>query len=110
MTATITVKTHESKGVSRVPNAALRYKPSPPKGPDGKPIPQPPDAPLQKGEGHIWVVTSDKPGDEKAEMRKVHVGVTDGMFTELTGDDAPAVSTKIVTDENEGDDKKKGPF
>ena len=109
MTATITVKTHESKGVSRAPNATLRYKPSPPKGPDGKPIPQPPEAPLAKGEGRVWVLTSDKPGDEKAEMRKVSIGVTDGIFTELSGDALPK-DTKLVTDETESDDKKKGPF
>ena len=35
MTATITIKTREAKGALRVPNAALRYRPSPPLGIDG---------------------------------------------------------------------------
>ncbi len=55
--------------MTRIPNAALRYKPTPPTGPDGKPVPQPPEAPLEKGKGRVWVLTSDKPGGEKDEMR-----------------------------------------
>ena len=56
MTATITIHTREAKGVPRVPNAALRFKPTPPQGPDGKPIPQPPEPPL--AEGHRAASTS----------------------------------------------------
>jgi HlyD family secretion protein len=112
MTSTITVRTHEVHGVTRIPNAALRYKPTPPTGPDGKPVPQPPEAPLEKGKGRVWVITSDKPGAEKDEMHVVSVGITDGMYTEVT-DPALTVGTKVVTDENETDkdkdkDKKKG--
>jgi len=110
MTSTITVRTHEVRGVRRIPNAALRYKPTPPDGPDGKPVPQPPDPPLEKGKGRVWILTSDKPGAEKDEMHVVSIGVTDGMFTEVK-DDALPVGTKVVTDENESDkdkDKKKG--
>src|SRR5207237_229007 len=36
MTATVTVKTREVKGVLRLPNAALRYRPSPPGKEGGK--------------------------------------------------------------------------
>jgi HlyD family secretion protein len=106
MTATITVHTHEAHAVARIPNAALRYRPSPPTGPEGKPIPQPPEAPLAKGQGRLWLLTSDKPGAEKAEARVVSIGITDGMFTEVTD---PAVSTgvKVVTDENETEESKK---
>ena len=71
MTATVTIRTHEAKGVLRVPNAALRYKPTPPTGPNGKPVPQPLEAPLQKGTGRVYVLTSDKPGDEKDESKIV---------------------------------------
>src|ERR1700733_8608835 len=71
MTATVTIKTREAKGVARLPNAALRYRPSPPEGPDGKPIPQPPEAPLAKGKGRVFVLTSEKLGDEKDEARVV---------------------------------------
>ena len=56
------------------------------------------------------MLTTDKPGSEKDEMHVVSVGITDGMFTEVT-DPALPVGTKVVTDENETDkdkDKKKG--
>ncbi len=106
MTTTITVRTHEAHAVSRLPNAALRYRPTPPVGPDGKPVPQPPEASLAKGHGRVWVLTSDKPGDEKNEARIVSVGITDGLFTELT-DPLLAVGTKVVTDETDAEDKSK---
>ena len=109
MTATITVKTKESKNVLRVPNAALRFKPTPPLGPNGKPLPLPVDPPLLKGQGRIHVLLSDKPGEEKEEARVVTTGVTDGIFTEVSGIDE---GTKVVTDESETEaTKKKGkPF
>jgi HlyD family secretion protein len=107
MTATVTIRTRESKGVPRIPNAALRYRPTPPMGPDGKPVPQPPEAALAKGQGRVYLVTSEKPGDEKDEQKLVSIGITDGMFTEITGG-ALGVGTKVVTDEtDQTDDKKK---
>ena len=54
------------------------------------------------------MLTSDKPGDEKDEMRVVTIGVTDGINTELTDESLPA-GTKIVTDEID-EKKKKGFF
>ena len=53
MTAIVTVETARRDDVLRVPNAALRYKPTPPMGPNGKPIPQAPEAPLTKGTGRV---------------------------------------------------------
>jgi HlyD family secretion protein len=106
MTATITVRTHEAHDVARIPNAALRYRPSPPTTPEGKPVPQPPEAPLEKGQGRVWVLTNDKPGVEKEEQRLVTVGITDGMFTVVT-DPQLTLGTKVVTDENETEDSKK---
>ncbi len=106
MTATVTIKHARGEGGrSQIPNAALRYKPTPPDGPDGKPIPPPPEPPLAKGQGRVYVLTSDKPGDEKEEQKLVPIGVTDGIFTELTGDELPA-ATKVVTDET--DDEEEG--
>jgi HlyD family secretion protein len=100
------------KNVPRVPNAALRYKPSPAgsgSAEGAKPPPPPASAaapPLEKGKGRVHVLTSDKPGDEKAEMKVVGVGITDGIFTEVTGGSlAPGV--KIVTDENDSEEAKK---
>jgi HlyD family secretion protein len=106
MTSTITSRTNSAPGVRRIPNAALRYRPSPPTGPDGKPLPQAPEPALEKGKGRVWVITSDKPGAEKDEMRIVSIGITDGMFTEVT-DPSLTLGTKVVTDENETEDSKK---
>lgn len=105
MTATVTIKTSEQRSTLRVPNAALRFRPSPPMGPNGKPVPQPPEPPLAKGTGRVHVVTSDKPGDEKIEARIVQVGVTDGIHTAILGGLSP--ETKLVTDEVDDPDKKK---
>jgi HlyD family secretion protein len=105
MTSTITVRTREARGVLRIPNAALRYHPTPPTGADGKPIPQPPDAPIEKGQGRVWVLTNDKPGAEKAEMHVVSIGITDGIATEVHDPALPS-GTKVVTDENEAPKKK----
>jgi HlyD family secretion protein len=106
MTATVTIRTHEVKGVPRVPNAALRYHPTPPDGPDGKPLPQPPEAPLPKGKGRVFLLTSDKPGDEKEEAKVMSIGITDGLFTEVT-EGSLSVGTKVVTDQMDDDKKKK---
>jgi HlyD family secretion protein len=106
MTTTITVHTHETHGVARIPNAALRYRPTPPAGPDGKPVPQAPEPALPKGQARVWVLTSDKPGDEKDEMRVISIGITDGIFTEVT-DPSLGVGARVVTDETDVEDKKK---
>ncbi len=108
MTATVTIDTKVAKGTLRIPNAALRYKPTPPLGPDGKPKPMPPEPALPKGEARVHVLVNDKLGEEKEEERVVHVGVTDGIYTQLTGDEL-SVGTKVVTDEIDTK-KKKGPF
>jgi HlyD family secretion protein len=105
MTATVTIKTHEAKNVLRVPNAALRYRPTPPEGPDGKPIPQPPEAPLAKGTGRVFLVTDEKAGEEKTESRIVQIGITDGIETEIKG--GLPQGSKVVTDELDHP-KKKG--
>lgn len=106
MTATITIRTKEVKDKRRIVNAALRYKPTPPDGPNGKPLPAPPDAPLAKGEGRVHVLVGAPP-DEKAEPRIVKIGVSDGIQTELLGGLSP--DDKLVTDEV-ASPKKKGPF
>lgn len=105
MTATVTIKTKEAKGTLRVPNAALRYKPTPPMGPNGKPVPQPPEPPLAKGTGRVHVLVDDKPGDEKTETKIIRVGVTDGIYTEVVGD--LASDAKLVTDEMDDPEKKR---
>lgn len=106
MTTTITIRTHEVHGVPRIPNAALRYKPSPPLGADGKPVPQPSEAALPKGRARVWVITNDKAGDEKDEERNIAVGITDGIYTEIT-EGSLAPGTRVVTDETDSEDLKK---
>jgi HlyD family secretion protein len=107
MTATVTIRTAEAKDVSRVPNAALRFKPSPPVDKDGKKIPQEPLPALGPNKARIYVLADETPGKEKAEMREVEVGITDGINTVIKTDLA---GVKLVVDENDDPSKKKGPF
>jgi HlyD family secretion protein len=109
MTATVTIKTHEVKGALRLPNAALRYKPTPPMGPNGKPVPQPPEPPLAKGQGRVYILVNEKPGEEKAEQKTIAIGITDGINTEVSPGALPQ-GVKVVTDETDSDDKKKKLF
>lgn len=112
MTATVTVRTHEAKGVSRLPNAALRFRPSPPLGPDGKPIPQPPEPALPHGKGRIYLLADATPGKETIEPKIVDVGITDGINTVLRSSEL-SVGSKVVTDQTDTDDaskKRKGMF
>jgi HlyD family secretion protein len=51
-------------------------------------------------------LVNEKPGEEKIEPRVIPVGVTDGIYTELTGAALP-LDTKVVTDETDEEDKKK---
>lgn len=107
MTATVTIRTAEAKAATRVPNAALRFKPAPPVDKDGKKIPQDPLPTLAAHKGRIYVVVDSTPGKEKAEMREVDVGITDGINTVLATD---LGDVKLVVDENDDPNKKKGPF
>jgi HlyD family secretion protein len=107
MTATVTIRTAESKAAVRVPNAALRFKPAPPVDKDGKKIPQEPLPALAAHRGRLYVVTVETPGAEKAEVREVEIGITDGINTVVKTDLAGA---KLVIDEMDDPNKKKGPF
>ncbi len=104
MTATVTVTSGEAKGVRRVPNDALRFRPSPPLDESGKPIPQEPLAKLGPGQGRLWVLVDDTPGAEKIEPRVVEIGLSDGVHTELKTD---LGDVKIVRDETDAASKKK---
>jgi HlyD family secretion protein len=115
MTATVTVKTREVKDVLRLPNAALRYKPTPPSkdaskevARESEPKPEVRLEPLGQGKGRIYLVVDPTPGKEKAEPKVVEVGITDGINTELKSTELPA-QTKVVTDETDQDEKKRGP-
>lgn len=86
MTATVTIRTAEARGVARVPNSALRFKPNPKLDKDGKPIPEPPQPKLPPGKARLWVVVDATPGAEKIEVREVEVGITDGVNTVVKTD------------------------
>lgn len=105
MTATVTILSADARDVARVPNAALRFKPSPPVDKDGKKLPQEPLPPLSPGQGRIYVVVDEKPGDEKIEPRVVQIGITDGVNTVLESD---LGDVKVVTDETDEASKPKG--
>ncbi len=105
MTATATIHSAEAKGTKRLPNAALRFKPTPPKDKDGKPIPQDPLPRLAPGKGRVYVMTNSTPGDEKIELREVDIGITDGVNTVLKSDLGVA---DVVTDETDEAMKQAG--
>lgn len=98
MTATVTIRSATAKDATRLPNAALRFKPSPPLDKQGKPLPQDPLPKLPPGKSRIYVVTDTTPGAEKIEAREVEIGITDGIHTVLKSDLSGA---KIVTDETD---------
>jgi HlyD family secretion protein len=103
MTANVTIITNQRRDVLRVPNAALRFNPAAfvkdEKKPEGPRLGQPsmmmgggPRPGAQQGTGsrggmiakredRIWVLENGKP---KALV--VKAGITDGQFTEVTGD------------------------
>lgn len=98
MTATVSIRSAEARGVRRLPNAALRFKPSPERDKDGKEIKGPPLEPLPPRKGRVYVLTDATPGAEKIEPRVVDIGITDGVTTALLTD---LGSLKVVIDEND---------
>jgi HlyD family secretion protein len=103
MTASVVIRSAEVKDARRLPNAALRFKPTPPKDDKGKPIPQEPLPKLEKGKGRVWVITDETPGKEKVEPRIVDVGITDGVNTVLLTD---LTGVKVVRDETDAGETK----
>lgn len=98
MTATVTIRSASAKDAQRVPNAALRYKPSPPLDKQGKPIPQDPLPALPPGKSRIYVLTDATLGAEKIDLREIEIGITDGINTVVKAD---LSGVKIVTDETD---------
>jgi HlyD family secretion protein len=91
MTATVNFRSAEVKNAVRVPNAALRFRPSggtgsvPAHGNSGSiggAAGGSSDERLAKGEGRIRIVPSNAVGDE-AKVATVHVGLSDGIYTEI---------------------------
>lgn len=103
MTATVQVKTREGRGVVKVPNAALRFRPEPPAAEPGAP-PPPREEALPRGKARVYVVVDETPGQEKLDRRVVDVGASDGIETEIVA--GLAEGAVVATDENE--DAKAG--
>jgi len=75
MTANVSIILADKKGVLRIPNAALRFRPAERGAERGK------EASIQKGPG-VWVLENNKP-----KRISVALGISDGNYTEiLTGD------------------------
>jgi len=109
MTATISIRTASTKGALRVPNAALRFRPSPPLGMDGKPKPFKPEPPPPKGKGRVFLVPKDPEGEPEPIM--IDIGLSDGLFTVVNG--GLAKGAKVIvdeTDENAEKRKQRGLF
>ncbi|NUQ74694.1 MAG: efflux RND transporter periplasmic adaptor subunit [Polyangiaceae bacterium] len=106
MTATVTIKTREAKGALAMRNAALRFRPLPDKDEDGKPKPVKPPPPLDPGKGRVYLMTGGARGAETVEDRVVGVGITDGIWTELT-DPAGLVTGQAVVVEQRDEKKQK---
>jgi HlyD family secretion protein len=110
MTATVTVKTREAHGVRRIPNAALRFKPAAPSGPEGKTEPTAIDPGLPVGKKRLYVLEDATPGKEHIAAKIVDIGISDGVTSELRSQDIPD-GTKVVTDETDDgeNNKRHGP-
>jgi HlyD family secretion protein len=104
MTATVTIKTREAKNVSAVRNAALRFNPLPELDKDGKPLPAKPPPALQPGKGRVYLVSGGPPGKEQVQQKEIGIGITDGVWTELSGSEL-ALGTQVVVEQR--DEKKK---
>jgi HlyD family secretion protein len=100
MTAFARIRIGEAKGVLRVPNAALRYRPKDPNEQpraNGKPE-------RKEGDGTrgVHILVAGKP-----KRVVVLTGLTDGKFTQIVGGDLKA-GDKVITGESEGDGQGRG--
>ena len=113
MTANISCIVSERNDVLKVPNAALRFKPEKAARTDksAKPAAAGGEAPVRKGGGEnrpkLWIQTPE--GGLKP--LRVTVGITDGSFTEVSGDEL-ADDLTVVTgiDESAGKAAVVNPF
>jgi HlyD family secretion protein len=115
MTATVSIVTAEARAASRIPNAALRFKPSPPKDGGKGPAGDKPGAPRttdnsSRATGRVFVLVDATPGAEVIEPRTIELGVSDGVNSATSTD---LGGLKLVIDEADSadgssSDKPKG--
>lgn len=96
MTATVAVATREVKDVPAVRNAALRFKPD---------VEQLELQPLSFGEGRVFRVSGGPVGAEEVAPHVVSIGITDGLWTQVTA--GLAVGDKVVTEQLDKEEKKR---
>jgi hypothetical protein len=89
MTATVTLHTASAKGIVRVPNAALRFRPRPAA---NKPVH--PETPPPPGKARVYLPPTDPKDDPTPKL--VDVGINDGQFTEVRGIEG---GTTVIIDE-----------
>jgi HlyD family secretion protein len=99
MTAFARIRIGEAKGVLRVPNSALRFRPKDPaqQRAGGKPERKESD-----GTRGVHILHAGKP-----KRVVVLTGLTDGKFTQVVGGDLKA-GDKVITGESEGDGNGRG--
>jgi HlyD family secretion protein len=103
MTATVSITTNRAEKVAAVPNAALRFRPSPKEGEgDGPPKPEAKLQELKHGQGRLYE-TEPAPGADPV-ARVVEVGITDGVFSEVRGVE---IGAEIVTEQRQEPKRKK---
>ena len=110
MTATASIVTRKAEKALAVPNAALRFKPNT----KSKESPGKAKAPvpLSFGQGRLYTVVatdlgSDEEGaKERAEARITPTGITDGMWTELRGDNV-SEGLSVITSQRDSKRRKK---
>ena len=90
MTANVSIILSDKKGVLRIPNAALRFRP----------VEKVKEAPDQKGSG-VWVLENKKP-----KRINVTTGISDGSFTEILSGDLKEGDEVII--ESTGVKKSQG--
>lgn len=125
MTANVSIETASVKDVLRVPNAALRFRPPAPRTQAETAArvtpPPPPDGGTAGGEGtlksssrltgkaavsgpSVWVLETKKGSSPSLRRVPVTVGLTDGSWTEVSGDlsEGEAVVTGILGNGSKG--------
>lgn len=103
MTATVSIRTANAKNVLRVPNAALRFRPSPPVGLDGKPKPFKPEPPPPRGKGRVFFSAANPDGEPTSAT--IDIGISDGLFTVVKSGVTPG--QKLVVDETDENVEKR---
>jgi HlyD family secretion protein len=99
MTANITCEVAHEKEVLKVPNAALRFKPSREAGSGDKPAASKPGA-------KVWVQA--KPGAELTPI-SLHAGISDGSFTEIKAPSDLQEGQEVIVGISDSDKASQGP-